>query len=209
MEKLDLTKKYKSYYAAKEEPELVRIEPANFLSITGKGDPSEKMYSEKLAALYATAYTLKFAYKAIGKDFVVAKLEGLWSFDEEKYGKPSISEAPLKVPRSEWFYRMMIRLPDYVTADQINNATDSVIRKKNLPFVKDTELYSMDEGLVIQMLHIGPFDQEPVTLEKIQQFIVSKGLKKNGLHHEIYLSDFNKTASEKLRTILREPVVET
>jgi hypothetical protein len=207
MEKLDLTKKYKSYYTAKDKPELVTIEPANFLSITGKGDPSEKRYSEKLAALYATAYTLKFAFKAIGKDFVVAKLEGLWSFDEREFGNPSISEAPLKVPRSEWNYRMMIRLPDYVTIDQINSAIDTVIQKKDLPFLNDIEYHSMNEGLVIQMLHVGPFNQEPLTLKKILGFVVDKGLKKNGLHHEIYLSDFNKTRPEKLKTILREPVV--
>ena len=91
MEKLDLTKQYKPYYTATGKPELVTIEPANFLSITGKGDPSEKKYSEKLAALYATIYTLKFACKAIGKDFVVAKLEGLWSFDEKEFGNPSIA----------------------------------------------------------------------------------------------------------------------
>ena len=102
----------------------------------------------------------------------------------------------------------MIRLPGYITKDQVNEAIHGVIRKKKLPFVKDIQYYSMNEGLVIQMLHVGPFDQEPVTLGKIQQFIMDKDLKKNGLHHEIYLSDFNKTSPEKMKTILREPVKE-
>lgn len=205
MEKLDLTKKYKTYYSAKEKPELVTIEEAFFLSITGKGDPSGTMFAEKISALYATAYTLKFACKAMGKDFVVAKLEGLWSFDEKEFGEYGMSEAPLKVPRSEWNYRMMIRLPDYVNQSQINQAIETVIQKKALQYVKDVEGYLMNEGTVVQMLHVGPFDQEPVTLEKMKQFMEAKDLKRNGLHHEIYLSDLNRTAPEKLKTILREP----
>ena len=207
MEKLNLTKKYKDYYSAKVRPELVTVEEAFFLSITGKGDPSGTMYREKISALYSTAYTIKFACKAIGKDFVVAKLEGLWSFDEKEFGKYGMSEAPLKIPRSEWNYRMMIRLPDYVTDKEINQAIETVIQKKGLPFVKDIEGYLMNEGRVVQMLHVGPFDQEPVSLEEMRQFMEAKGLKRNGLHHEIYLSDLNKTSPEKLKTILREPVV--
>ncbi len=207
MEKLDLAKKYKPYYTAKTTPELITIEPAHFLSLTGKGDPSEKQFAEKLAALYSTVYTLKFACKSMGKDFVVAKLEGLWSFDEKEFGQFSMTEAPQKIPRSEWNYRIMIRLPNDVNQDQVSDATDTVIRKKGLPFVQDIDLYAMNEGLVLQMLHVGPFEQEPVTLEKMQQFIANKGFVKNGLHHEIYLSDFNKTAPEKLKTILREPII--
>jgi hypothetical protein len=102
MDKLDLTKKYKSYYTAKTKPELVEIEKARFLSITGKGDPSEKAFAGKIQALYATAYTIKFMLKEKGKDFTVAKLEGLWWFDHKKYGGFSMDEAPKKIPRSEW-----------------------------------------------------------------------------------------------------------
>jgi len=206
MEKIDLTKVYKAYYSAKGIPELVTIEAARFLSIVGKGDPSGKMFAEKISALYATAYTLKFACKAMGKDFVVAKLEGLWSFEESKFGNFSMSEAPLKVPRSEWDYRMMIRLPDDVTDEQVSQAKDTIVQKKGVPFVQDIDVHFMNEGKVVQMLHVGPFDLEPVTLEKMLQFMEDKSLKRNGLHHEIYLSDLNRTKPEKLKTILREPV---
>ena len=209
MEKIDLTKEYKAYYSAKDTPEVVTIEKAWFLSIIGKGDPSGEMFAKKLSALYATSYTLKFAYKAMGKDFVVAKLEGLWSFEESKFGMYSMSEAPLKIPRSEWDYRMMIRLPDYVSGDQVRQAIDTVIQKKTSPYTKDIELHVMNEGRSVQMLHVGPFDLESVTLEKMRLFMDDKGLKRNGLHHEIYLSDFKRTMPEKLRTILREPITET
>ncbi|MNX91758.1 Bacterial transcription activator, effector binding domain [compost metagenome] len=206
MEKLDLTKQYKAYYTAGNEPQLLEIPPAQFLSISGKGDPSEKPYLEKIQALYGTAYTLKFMNKALGKDFVVAKLEGLWKFDTEKYPGLTMEEAPLKVPRSEWNYRMLIRMPDYVTAGQLEKAIQQIIAKKQIQLANDVELHQMQEGKVVQMLHIGPFANEPETLQKMMEFIQEKNLQKNGDHHEIYLSDFNKTAPEKLRTILREPV---
>lgn len=206
MEKLDLTKRFKKYYTAKKEPQVLEIEQAQFLSITGKGDPSEKAYSDKLQTLYATAYAVKFMCKAIGKDFVVAKLEGLWSYDEEKFKNVSMRDAPVKIPRSEWRYRMLIRMPDYVTAEQIKTSIETVVRKKQILLANEVELYTMNEGKVVQMLHIGPFSQEYETLEQMTQFIEANNLKRNGLHHEIYLSDFRKTPSHLLKTILREPV---
>ncbi|MNJ84357.1 hypothetical protein D3C87_18080 [compost metagenome] len=206
MTKLDLTKEYKAYYTAKSNPELLTIEKAQFLSITGKGDPSEKAYADKLQALYAVAYTVKFLCKALDKDFVVAKLEGLWSFDEHKYSGVTMDEAPLKIPRSEWDYRMLIRMPEFVTKEQMEQAVKTVITKKQIQLATEIEWYEMEEGKVIQILHVGSFDNEPETLKKIQKFSQENKLSKNGLHHEIYLSDFNKTAPEKLKTILREPV---
>ena len=206
MEKLDLTKQHKAYYSAKKQPQLIEIEAAQFLSVTGKGDPSEKPYMDKIQALYATAYTIKFLNKAADKDFVVAKLEGLWEFDEEKYPNLSITEAPAKVPRSEWKYRMLIRMPEYVTQEQVNASIRQVIERKQIHLAADIELYNMKEGKVVQMLHTGPFANEPETLSQMYEFIKAKGLQRNGLHHEIYLSDFNKTPAEKLKTILREPV---
>lgn len=206
MEKLDLKKQHKAYYNAKNKPELVTIEKAQFLSITGKGDPSGKAFSNKIQALYATAYTIKFLCKALGKDFVVAKLQGLWSFDENEYKNLSIDEAPLKVPRSEWSYRMMIRMPEFVTREQLKSATQTVVAKKQIQLAKEIEFYEMEEGKVVQMLHVGPFANEPESLKEIQAFMSEHGLQRNGLHHEIYLSDFNKISPDKLKTILREPV---
>lgn len=206
MEKLDLTKQYKDYYTAKNQPQLITVGAAQFLSITGKGDPSEKPYLDRIQALYATAYAVKFLNKALGKDFVVPKLEGLWNFDTDRYPDLSITEAPLKVPRSEWQYRMLIRMPEYVTQEQIERSVIQVIEKKQIALAAGIELYKMTEGKSVQMMHIGPFSKEPETLLQIQAFTKTNGLLRNGWHHEIYLSDFNKTAPENLKTILREPV---
>jgi hypothetical protein len=206
MEKLDLSRLYKSYYTATTKPVLVEIEAAKYLSILGKGDPSHPDYATTLQALYATVYGVKFWYKAQNQDFVVAKLEGLWWYDEEKYKEVKVSDAPTKIPRSEWQYRMLIRLPEYVTEEIVQHIKDEVVSKKQITLAKQLEIYEMQEGKCVQMLHVGAFEKEPESLYLIQQFSEAHQLQKNGLHHEIYLSDFNKTAPEKLRTILREPV---
>lgn len=207
MEKLDLTKKYRHYFTAKANPELIEIEPAHFLSITGKGNPSEKGFSDKVQALYATAYAIKFIFKPLNKDFTVSKLEGLWWFDEQQYSGLSITEAPKKVPRSEWEYRLLIRMPEFVTQGEVATAIQTVLAKKKLTLANSIEFYKMQEGTAVQMLHTGPFDKEPETLQQMREFMEINHLQKNGLHHEIYLSDFNKTAPDKLKTILREPVI--
>jgi hypothetical protein len=206
MEKLDLAKKYRIYYTAKTKPELVEIEQAQFLTITGQGDPSGNEFLEKVQALYPVAYALKFMCKEEKKDFVVAKLEGLWWFDEKRYGGVGITEAPKKIPRNEWNYRLLIRLPDFIKKAQVQTAIQNVLLKKQLPLAREIELYKHTEGKCVQMLHVGPFSKEPETLLLMSAFMGARNLKKNGLHHEIYLSDFRKTAPEKLRTILREPV---
>ncbi|MGB3198455.1 MAG: GyrI-like domain-containing protein [Saprospiraceae bacterium] len=206
MDKLDLTKKYKTYYTAKTKPELVQIEGAQFISICGKGDPNDKPFSDNIEALYSTAYTLKFIYKAIEKDFVVSKLEGLWWFDEAKYTGKDMVTTTVEVPRSEWEYRLLIRLPDFVTKQELEKAKETVLSKKGIQLAKHIEFHEMTEGKCVQMLHLGPFSTEPATLKQIQNFCETNALTKNGFHHEIYLSDFRKTESDKLKTILREPV---
>ncbi len=206
MKKLDLTKEYKNYYTAKTKPELAEISSANYLSIKGKGDPSDKLFATNVEALYSVAYTIKFSFKALDKDFVVSKLEGLWWFDEKEYKDITIATAPKLIPRSEWEYRLLIRLPDFVGEKDISTAMQKVTFKKGIEKAKAVEFYTMNEGKVVQMLHVGPFDKEPESLQKISEVINSLGLKRNGLHHEIYLSDFRKTDPAKLKTILREPV---
>lgn len=206
MEKLDLTKKYKTYFTAKTKPEIVEIATAQFLSLTGKGDPSGESFAKNIEALYSTAYTIKFVFKQLGKDFTVSKLEALWWFDLARFGGFSMSEAPQKIPRSEWEYRLLIRMPDYVTGQDVKNAIQTVVAKKQIELAKSVELYTMTEGKCVQMLHVGPFSTEPETLEKMNVLIQQNGFQKNGEHHEIYLSDFRKTNPDKLKTILREPV---
>lgn len=207
MEKSDLTKLYKSYYSATETPKIVTFEKIQYLSILGKGDPSLKNFSDTIEALYATAYAIKFIYKALKNDFVVPKLEGLWWYDEELYKGLTIDEAPHKVKRSEWEYRLMIRMPDFVTAEVIEQMVANTASKKLLPKVNDIHLFFLEEGKCVQALHVGPFDKEPETLNRINDFIQSNNFSRNGLHHEIYLSDFRKTSPDKLKTILREPVI--
>lgn len=206
MEKTDLTKVFKQYFSAKAKPELVDIEAAQFISITGKGDPSGDAFAGSIQALYTAAYGIKFFYKEQGKDFVVSKLEGLWQFDLEKYKGIGMADAPASIPRSEWEYRLLIRMPDFVSREVVEKALPEISIKKENAQVKQVEWFEMKEGKSVQMLHVGPFSTEPESLALMAQFMAEKGLAHNGLHHEIYLSDFRKTPDAKLKTILREPV---
>lgn len=208
MEKLDLTKHDKAYYSAGAKPELKKLAACSYLSIAGKGDPSAPDFQLVLQALYSVAYHIKFSCKAEGNDFVVPKLEGIWSFDSQKYKGIGMAEAPQKVPRSQWNYQMLIRLPDFVTPRHVDKAKLNVMAKKGLDLVKNVGYFQLPARTVAEMLHLGPFETEPVTLLQLQQFIVERKLLPDGLHQEVYLSNFNTTAPEKLKTILREPVKE-
>ena len=109
MDKIDLSKKHKTYFNAKLEPELAQIENAQFISICGKGDPSDKQFADRIEAIYSTAYAIKFSFKTNDQDFVVSKLEGLWWFDEKKFTGKTIANTAVEVPRSEWEYRLLKR----------------------------------------------------------------------------------------------------
>lgn len=206
MEKLDLAKHYKSYYSAGRRPEIREIEAAQYVSILGKGDPNGPVYAERVGALFAVSYGLKFAYKAKKQDFVVAKLEGLWWFDEERYQVTSISEAPQQIPRSEWHWRLMIRMPEYVQEQDLYPVIAQVAERKSIPLAREVKWYTTHPEKVVQMMHIGPFEREVESLLQLQAFIQEHGFQKAGLHHEIYLSDIRRADPEKWRTILREPV---
>ncbi|MCA0364756.1 MAG: GyrI-like domain-containing protein [Bacteroidetes bacterium] len=204
MEKIDLTKKHKDYFKADTKPAIVEIGSHNYLQICGKGDPSSESFAADIQALYSLAYGLKPAYKP--RDFVVSKLEGLWFFDETKYAGLSIENSSVVVPRSEWEYKLMIMMPDFVEKNTVEKYKEWISQKKGIERVKAVEFVTITEGLCVQMMHIGPFATEPESLKLIRDFCQSENLGKNGLHHEIYLSDFRKTAPDKLKTILREPV---
>ncbi len=206
MNKLDLTKQYKSYYTAKTKPELVHIEAARYLAIQGKGDPSSASFQQDIQALYSVAYGVKFMCKAEGNDFTVAKLEGDWWYDEQQHGSITAAQAPALIPRSEWLYRLMVRLPDCVRAKHITAAQQTTIEKKGIARAEAVVLHSTAAHDAAQMMHIGTFDTEPETIQQIVAFMNNENMKKGGYHHEVYLSDFRKTAPEKLKTILREPI---
>lgn len=204
--KTDLTKVDKPYYSALREPKLITLAPHHYLSVVGAGDPSDRNFANHVEALYSVAYTLKFMSKAAGHDFVVPKLEGLWWYDESRFKDISAEAAPTKVPRSEWEYRLLIRLPDHVDEALVQTARQEALHKKRNTQIAKVEWFRLSEGKCVQILHEGPYDQEPQTLSKIKSFCDKHQLSPNGRHHEIYLSDFRKTEPEKLRTILREPV---
>lgn len=204
--KLDLSKKYKSYYSTTVKPRIISFDSVRYISLTGKGDPSGSNFADNIGALYATAYTIKFAAKALNADFVVPKLECQWWYDLDKYPGNTIETAPTNVPRSEWEYRLLLRLPDVVSNDMIYEARKSVREKKGIETALRVEPYTMPAMTFVDMLHIGPFDREPESLLVLSKFMNENNFGKAGLHQEIYLSDFRRTAPEKLKTILREPV---
>lgn len=204
--KTDLTQLYKNHYSASVTPGLVTIEAAQFISIRGQGDPSGPVFAESVQALYTSAYILKFMWKAKGRDFGIPRLEGLWSFDRDTYGSPGMAEAPQRVPREAWEFRLLLRLPLYVKAADVRLAAERAVEHKKCTAAARSGFYKTEEGLCVQALHKGPFSEEPATLLKIEAFMQEHALQHNGPHHEIYLSDFRRSSPEKYRTILRTPV---
>lgn len=182
--KLDLAKSDKQYYTAPTDPVLRTFEGYDYAAITGKGAPTGPEYTEAVALLYRSAYRAKKLAKADGRDFVVPKLEGLWWVESD--------EPPLSVPREEWHWTMMIRMPEGVTAAMIG---EGPVRFERLV-----------EGEAVQALHVGPYATEPETLARMEAFMAAEGLAVSGRHHEIYLTDPRKSAGDRTRTILRHPV---
>jgi len=198
--KLDLTKEYKSYYTAKIVPEIVEVEEARFLTIEGKGAPGGDEFQAKIGALYSLAYGIKMLLKKEGRDFTVARLEGLWWVDSDK--------PYYEVPREEWCWKLLIRQPEFVTSEIVEKARQEIVKKKKVEPVNEVKFEQLKEGKCVQILHIGPYSTEPESLAKMYELMSEKGLIFNGLHHEIYLSDPRKVPEEKWRTILRQPVRE-
>jgi hypothetical protein len=202
MSKLDLRKELKRYYTAKKRPEIVDVPPGNFLSMDGRGEPGGEAYSAALNALYGLSYTLKFKCKEEGRDFTVMALEGLWWWDDESVF--SLSDAP---PREEWNWKSMIRQPDFITRDMLDEIRP-VVREKRGPDVDDVALETFHEGLSAQILHVGPYGEEGPTGKRLHAFIEESGYRMRGRHHEIYLSNPQRAKPENLKTILRQPIEE-
>lgn len=203
--KLDLGKYYRSYYTASTIPEILTLEEAHYLSLTGQGDPDGENFKTSIQALFPVAYGIKFLCKSRGKDFTVPKLEAQWWFDK-RYAGISMAEAPRQIPRAEWQWRVLIRMPDFVTAEVVASVRKAALDKKKVSRIGDVTHYSLTEGKVVQMLHNGPFDREPESLQIMEEFMTTHNLKHAGHHHEIYLSDLTKVVPAKYKTILREPV---
>lgn len=200
MDKLDLKKSRKQLFSAKEgEFTEIDVPPIRYLMADGHGDPNANPdYAAAVAALYSTAYAIKFAAKAVERDFVVPPLEGLWSASDPT--------SFVERRKHEWDWTMMIMVPDYVTRADFTAARLKTEQK--LRSVWETlRLETLHEGSCLQALHIGSYDEEGPLLARLHDEIMPRqGLDFAGAHHEIYLSDPRKTRPEKLRTILRQPV---
>lgn len=204
----DFKKEFKEYYLPPRKPEIVNIPPANFIAVRGSGNPNDEDgdYKHALNILYAVAYTLKMSYKTDYKingfyEYVVPPLEGFWWQD----GVVGVDYSN----KSTFNWISVLRLPDFITRKDFDWAVSTATKKKKIDCSR-AEFLTINEGLCVQIMHIGSYDQEPESVKLMDDFIATAGysndLSSTRLHHEIYLSDPRKTAAEKLKTVVRHPV---
>lgn len=199
---IDLMREFRPLYAPGRTPVLVTVPEFLFLMIDGQGDPNASPeYEQAVAALYAVSYSVKFELKRArrGLDYRVLPLEGLW-------WAPDMSAFRLQ-DRAKWGWTMMIRQPDLVKRDLVDEAARMVAARRSLPAALRLRLERFAEGPAAQVMHVGPFSTEGPTIERLHAFITAQGYELTGKHHEIYLNDPRRTAPERLKTILRQPVV--
>jgi hypothetical protein len=206
--KYDVKRALRHLYAPKNTDwELVDVPAQRFLAVDGEGDPNTSArYARAVEALYAVAYTVKFASKrTLGRDFVVGPLEGLWWAD-----RPEVFVARDK---GAWQWRMLISLPEWITDDFVEEAKRAALAKKGaaaLPALPLLRVESLREGTSAQLLHVGPYDDEGPALARLHdEYLAANGLRMTGHHHEVYLSDPRRARPEKLKTVLRQPVERT
>ena len=204
----DFKKEYKEYYLPKNQPEIVTVAPANYIAVRGQGDPNVEggAYQQAIQVLYAVAYTLKMSYKTDYRiegfyEYVVPPLEGFW-WQEGIRGVDYSDKAAF-----HWI--SVIRLPDFVTEKDFRWAAETAAKKKKLD-CSAAEFLTVEEGLCVQMLHIGPYDDEPESVALMDRYLEEQGyvndLSDSRLHHEIYLSDARKVEPVKWKTVIRHPI---
>ena len=199
-DKIDLYKLHKDQYVTAKKPVLVTMAEATYLTISGRGAPGGPQFTEKIGALYVMAFTVKMTRKFAGlQDYVVSKLEAQWWLDGE-------SGDFAKAPKEQWNWRLMIRTPPIVARQELDEAAGKLIEKGKAPCANQVKLESITEGLCVQMLHVGPYEEEGRSIGAMQAFAEQQGLTFHDRHHEIYLSDPRRVPPEKLKTILRVPV---
>lgn len=202
MTKADLKKSIAAYTAPRGSFEIVDVPPMQYLMVDGHGDPNtSEEYGEAVAAVFGVAYKLKFLSKAeLGRDYVVMPLEGLWWSDD-------MAAFTSERDKSRWSWTMMNLVPGWLDGSHFERARGAAAAKGASPALERLRLAELAEGRCVQTLHVGSYDDEaPILAEMHQRFIPEAGLRMRGLHHEIYLADPRRTAPEKLRTILRQPV---
>jgi len=199
--RLDLKKQLKHLYApSAKEIGIVDVPAMRFLMVDGAGNPNtSQAFQEATEALYAVSYACKFAIKRQeGIDYPVMALEGLWWAED--------MSAYTGGAKDDWLWRLMIMQPEPVTEEHVAGAIDEVNRKKGLPALAAMRFETFHEGLSAQIMHLGPYDAEAPTVARLHAFIEEHGYALRGLHHEIYVGDPRRSAPEKLRTVLRQPV---
>ena len=204
----DFKKEYKEFYMPKNVPEIVTVPRVNYIAVRGQGDPNEEggAYQKAIGVLYAVAYTLKMSYKTDHRiegffEYVVPPLEGFWwqdGVDGIDYGS-----------KGTFRWISVIRLPDFVTKADFDWAVETAAKKKKLD-CSSAEFLTVDEGLCVQIMHHGPFDDEPATIALMDAFLSESGYENDitdaRLHHEIYLSDARKVAPAQWKTVIRHPI---
>ena len=204
----DFKKEYKEFYLPKYKPEIVNVPKANYIAVRGTGDPNEEngAYQKAISVLYGVAYTLKMSYKTDYKingffEYVVQPLEGFW-WQENVDG---INYAD----KASFHWISVIRLPDFVSEKDLEWAKETATKKKKID-CSSAEFLTVDEGLCVQIMHLGAYDDEPATIAIMDNYIRENGyindLTDKRLHHEIYLSDARKVAPEKWKTVIRHPI---
>ena len=204
----DYKKEYKEFYVPPQNPTIVTVPPINYIAVRGEGDPNEEdgEYKQAIGLLYGIAYTIKMSKKSSRQiegffDYIVPPLEGFWWQDKLK----GIDYAH----KENFKWISLIRLPDFVTKTDLEWAVREATQKKKLDFSK-VEFLTYDEGLCVQCMHIGSYDDEPETVKLMHEYMEQQGysidIAENRFHHEIYLSDARKVAPEKLKTVIRHPI---
>lgn len=204
----DFKKEYKEFYMPKSRPEIIIVPRMNYIAVRGEGDPNEAdgAYKKAVGVLYSVAYTIRMSYKGSHKidgffEYVVPPLEGFW-----RQGSNSDIDFSDK---GKFSWISVIRLPDFVTEEDFKWAVDEASRKKKLD-CSAAEFFTVEEGLCVQIMHIGAYDDEPRSVALMDDHIKENGYENDltevRLHHEIYISDPNKTISEKRKTVIRHPI---
>lgn len=198
--KLDLKRELREYYGATRTPALIDVPELTFLMVDGHGDPNVSVeYRDAVSALFAVSYAARFALKHAGVlDYGVMPLEGLWWV-------PDMSEFTTE-DKSAWDWTAMIMQPDEVTEEVLADAKAGVAAKRSLPALGRLRLERFAEGRAVQVLHVGPYSAEGPTIAALHAYIADRGLERGGKHHEIYLSDPRRSAPDRMKTVIRQPV---
>lgn len=198
--KLDLKRELREYYGATRTPALIDVPELTFLMVDGHGDPNVSVeYRDAVSALFAVSYAARFALKHAGVlDYGVMPLEGLWWV-------PDMSEFTTE-DKSAWDWTAMIMQPDEVTDEVLADAKAGVAAKRSLPALGRLRLERFAEGRAVQVLHVGPYSAEGPTIAALHAYIADRGLERGGKHHEIYLSDPRRSAPDRMKTVIRQPV---